>query len=766
MEEIKDYERKIKDEIEQLITRGHYEEAEKIIIEYENIIDYCDVDIYSLKAVLYIMMGDKNKAEELLIEGLLIDGNNIDLIQNIAYLYNNTDRHLAIYYYRKLYYLLKEEDKKEEIKEIIYGLGGNLERRVLIGSPIYQKDNILCEFLKSLKEIYKDNFIVDYYFIDDNIDDNSSILLKKFSVEGSKVYIEKSIYNDVYNKDSKIHHWDIKLIDKVAKFKDNIISFAKENQYDYLFLIDSDIVINKYTIEHLMRTNKDIISEIFWTKWTPDSIELPQVWLEDQYTHYVSNGKEQMTDEEKHLSIYDFISTLRKPGIYRIGGLGACTLISLAAIKRGVSFKKINNISFIGEDRDFCVRAEALGIKLFVDTNYPAFHIYRESDLENLDQYKQSSYNKLNILQMYDYMKIGGAETHIITLSNELKKMGHNIYIASPKGESVDEIKRNNINHIECDLYDINKIDENILFLKEVIKKYKINIIHVHPYISQIVACNCSIQLGVPVVTTLHSKVITPSLNKPFRNNIRKYICISEETKRAQKQYGYNESDLVYIPNSVELGKAPDESSFFLNKEIRMLYISRIDKDKVKSIMNLLSTIPVLVKNGLSIKLEILGDGECIEEVKEVSNGINEDLKSQVIDVLGSKSNIKDLIDESDIVIGVGRVVLEGLANGRFTICLGNDNYPGIIDTNKLLNISEVNFTERNTNRKFNKIDLYNDIYDIYYNFNKHFNDLLETYNTVKENYSIQISARKHIETYLNVLKGDISFNEIDLLEK
>jgi hypothetical protein len=60
--------------------------------------------------------------------------------------------------------------------------------------------------------------------------------------------------------------------------------------------------------------------------------------------------------------------------------LGACTLISVPALKAGLNFLPINNVSFWGEDRWFCIRAEALGFPLYIDTHYPAKHLYRESD--------------------------------------------------------------------------------------------------------------------------------------------------------------------------------------------------------------------------------------------------------------------------------------------------------------------------------------------------------------------------------------------------
>lgn len=81
------------------------------------------------------------------------------------------------------------------------------------------------------------------------------------------------------------------------------------------------------------------------------------------------------------------MAQLRQPGVYEVGGLGACTLIRRSALEKGVRFERIRNLSLWGEDRHFCVRAAALGIPLFVDTRNPAFHIYRDSDLEGADRY-------------------------------------------------------------------------------------------------------------------------------------------------------------------------------------------------------------------------------------------------------------------------------------------------------------------------------------------------------------------------------------------
>jgi len=260
--------------------------------------------------------------------------------------------------------------------------------RVLVGSPIRQKPDILTEFLKSLRQLNRKDLVVDYYFIDDNEDSRSKKLLKKFKADG-KIKIEEVKTQDIYVCDETTHKWNEILIWKVAEYKNRIIEHCNKEGYDYLFMIDSDIVLHPNTLRHLIDTKKDIISEIFWTKWKPDGVLLPQIWLYDQYSLVPKSREERLTEEEDVRRNNLFMKELKKPGVYKVGGLGACTLISKAVLEKGVNYSEIYNVSFRGEDRHFCIRAAALGFELFVDTQYPAYHIYRQSDLAGVEEYKK-----------------------------------------------------------------------------------------------------------------------------------------------------------------------------------------------------------------------------------------------------------------------------------------------------------------------------------------------------------------------------------------
>lgn len=261
------------------------------------------------------------------------------------------------------------------------------DAKILIASTIRQKPSILEAFLLSLKELDITDLAVDFLFVDNNDDNRSTDMIKSFVLEGSTVFWapEKPIQEYLCNENT--HHWNDDLIWKIATYKNGILRFANTQKYSHVLMIDSDLVLHPLTLKQLLSAEKDIISEIFWTEWTPGAGELPQVWMSGQYAFY--KGSSTMPVNEKALQIRSVLGQLKEPGIYEVGGLGACTLISLKAIQAGVHYDQIPNVDYWGEDRHFGIRAAVLGFGLYVDTHYPALHLYRETDLAKVTAYKK-----------------------------------------------------------------------------------------------------------------------------------------------------------------------------------------------------------------------------------------------------------------------------------------------------------------------------------------------------------------------------------------
>lgn len=261
-------------------------------------------------------------------------------------------------------------------------------KRILVGSPIRQDPQILQEFLRSLLELETPGIDLDFAFVDDNEKPASRELLAAFRPKGQVTLLPGQSGGAPYLKSDQTHHWREDLVWKVAAYKDEIIALARDHGYDGLLFIDSDLILHPATLLQLVEANVDIISEVYWTRWQPDQPELPQVWLQDHYELYAKHRAEQVPPDEAQRRTQAFLTLLRRPGVVEVGGLGALTLISRRALTGGISFRQIPNLSIWGEDRHFCIRAQALGFRLHVDTHYPALHLYREADLARLPAFR------------------------------------------------------------------------------------------------------------------------------------------------------------------------------------------------------------------------------------------------------------------------------------------------------------------------------------------------------------------------------------------
>jgi len=244
--------------------------------------------------------------------------------------------------------------------------------RLLVASPVRQVPEVLREFLHSLSELDTSGFQTSYCFVDDNDNPESQALLAQFAEQHDCLLIPGHQKGAAYQRGTATHAWPEEAMWRVAAYKDRMIEVALDRGCDAMFFVDSDLVLHPRTLQQLWSAEKDIISEVFWTRWQPDQPELPQVW---QSGHYDFSR--------------EFVEQLRWCGVYRVGGLGACTLVRARALQAGVRFEQVPGLAFWGEDRHFCARAAALGFGLYVDTHYPAYHIYRDAELPGVAPYRR-----------------------------------------------------------------------------------------------------------------------------------------------------------------------------------------------------------------------------------------------------------------------------------------------------------------------------------------------------------------------------------------
>lgn len=139
---------KIKGKIEELINECNLEAAESLISQYEKIAPN-DIEIYSIKSVIYYMKNEIDETIKILNEGLSIDNCNFDLLYNLALSYQYIgDYYRAIIFFRKarnqVFYDIR---KRAEIDSILKDLYQTKD----ISRQINEKKLYLC--LESIKDV-------------------------------------------------------------------------------------------------------------------------------------------------------------------------------------------------------------------------------------------------------------------------------------------------------------------------------------------------------------------------------------------------------------------------------------------------------------------------------------------------------------------------------------------------------------------------------------------------------------------------------------
>jgi hypothetical protein len=250
----------------------------------------------------------------------------------------------------------------------------NKKIKVLIAAPICQNSDVLKEYLNSLVNLDKINLNVHFLFIDDNNDNNSKLILHKFckARKKSRVIASNKINGTKFNNvETKIY--------KIINFRNFILHQACNEDFDYLFTVDSNIILNPKTLQHLINYKKDIISEIYWESEESKYFNLPNVWLADSnklYYYEKENWFDEKTSNREIKKMEEsFLNKLKRSGVYEVGGATGCLLIGKKVIRSKISYDKIANLTFWGENCHFCIRAAVLGFKIFVDTFYPASRI-------------------------------------------------------------------------------------------------------------------------------------------------------------------------------------------------------------------------------------------------------------------------------------------------------------------------------------------------------------------------------------------------------
>ena len=289
-------------------------------------------------------------------------------------------------------------------------------------------------------------------------------------------------------------------------------------------------------------------------------------------------------------------------------------------------------------------------------------------------------------------MNIGGIPNYILSLSKAIEPEGVETVVASSGGELTAELEKANIEHVRLDIDTKSELSPKVLKsvfrVSSLVRAEKIDIIHAHTRVSQVVAFFASRMAGIPYVTTCHGYFKTRA-RKIFDTWGRKVIAISAQVKEHLiKDLGVKESRIALVYSGVDSARFQKDYS---REEVRAIkteygmregpvvgHIGRLSS--IKGQKYLVQAMKDVIQKKPDAQLLIIGKGPEDAGLKSLADSLG--ISSSVFFV-DSRLDTGRLLSVMDVFVfpsekeGLGIALLEALAAGKACVA---SNTGGISD--------------------------------------------------------------------------------------
>lgn len=300
----------------------------------------------------------------------------------------------------------------------------------------------------------------------------------------------------------------------------------------------------------------------------------------------------------------------------------------------------------------------------------------------------------MKILMATMSLDIGGAETHIVELSRELARRGHDVTVASNGGVYIPELERGGVGHVKIPFHTKRPdlVLKAIFLLRRELKRGNYDLVHAH---ARIPAAICSLVCGMTgtrLVTTAHGVFkLTPAFKMIARWGERTLAVSCDIKQYLIEGYGLPSDNIRVTVNGIDtnrFSRRPDERhANGLEAELgldpscrhRALYVSRIDREAAHVAFMLAESAPELVKRFPDLEIVIAGGGTAFEELSEAAERANALCGRRAVILAGARSDMHRFPPVCDVFIGVSRSAMEAMAACMPIVLTGSQGYIGVL---------------------------------------------------------------------------------------
>ncbi len=309
----------------------------------------------------------------------------------------------------------------------------------------------------------------------------------------------------------------------------------------------------------------------------------------------------------------------------------------------------------------------------------------------------------MKILMAAMGLEIGGAETHIVELTRELLRRGHEVTVASNGGVYEEDIVKAGARHVKVPMHKRNPflMAKSLFLLWRLIRKERPDVVHAH---ARIPAFLCGILkkfMDFPFVTTAHWVFSTDGALRSLTNWGDRTVAVSEDIKKyLMDSYGVPEARISVTVNGIDTEKFSPEltgEAFRAEQNIPadapvVVHVSRLDESRADAAAGLVRISQRLSSRVPGVVIVIVGDGGKLEELRARAEEANLKIGRRCVILTGSRTDINNVCAAADAFVGVSRAALEAMACGKLCVLAGNEGCMGLFDEDKLEKCKAENF--------------------------------------------------------------------------
>ncbi len=236
----------------------------------------------------------------------------------------------------------------------------------------------------------------------------------------------------------------------------------------------------------------------------------------------------------------------------------------------------------------------------------------------------------------------------------------------------------------------------NIRFLKKIIRQYDISIVHAHSRAASWVAYYAVRGTSVPLVSTIHGRQVKHRSIKKTNVYGNRIIAICNNLiTHLINEIKLDKQKLVHIPNGFETDCLKQIKRNRTNDDRTIIsFVGRFNGPKGENIAQLVKYVfPDLLQQFPSLGIQLIG-GEWESfpiEGKRAYEELEEKYSGRIQNI-GFTREVLQLMADSDLIIGAGRVALEGLFLNIPVFAMGEACCHGILSKSNINEAISSNF--------------------------------------------------------------------------